>query len=266
METQQRPIEAIKYAIKEAENANVAKTETEFEKHLQIIQKQNDLLQDFLVNYYIHHNDLIVKHDDSNTFIVCFSLLSDSLKKQRIALELIKKGYYTDAGALIRQMMENAYHIIYISKTKDSWKDWFAYQNYEEEKMVHPEKIERGEIKKPETIFSSFQAILDKLKKQEYYRTFRLACKWAHPSTEILKSNLQLTPEQKNYYHFAPRYLVQHADYMINMLFGFINISFWDGFKEIFEVDIKKLPTVLQEYHNLQSEDTHKTFDKFYEV
>ena len=84
METQQRPIEAIKYAIKEAENANVAKTETEFEKHLQIIQKQNDLLQDFLVNYYIHHNDLIVKHDDSNTFIVCFSLLSDSLKKQRI--------------------------------------------------------------------------------------------------------------------------------------------------------------------------------------
>jgi hypothetical protein len=255
------------------------------------------------------------------------------LRKQRICVNLILDGYYDEAAELIRHIMQSSFMIIYLSKNKNSWKEWFIQQKYEEKKLkyevykITKEKklylfsskkdesslnkelvargllpsfsqidvkkimdMEEGEIielsyneesyfveiknsnlntyenigikpKNPNTIFNNFKDLSNTVNHSENYITFQKLCSWSHPSIETMRSSMELT-EQVQKHYFTRRYNGEKAEYSLNWIYGFINIAFWEGFKDIFFVD-GKIPDTLQKYHDIQ-EETDKIFDKFY--
>jgi len=228
-------------------------TTTKYRKHIYYLNKQYDLLFELLANYYEYRN---LKHSNSDQFIVCYSLFSEMLRKQRLSVKLIINGHYDEAAELVRHIMQSSFQIIYLANNEDSWKDWFKQQNYEQDKLI------KSGLKNPNTIFSSFRNLLRELDEDECYKTFQKLSSWSHPSIESMRSNLELTKEQINKYFFTPRFNDDKADGLLNLLFGFVNEANWKGFKEVFVV-INNSPEILKKYVQMQKK-TGIIFDKFY--
>lgn len=302
--------------IKKAQIVNAKeisnKTKSDFKSHLYYLEKQYDLLSEIIANYYDYHKAGNLKHDNSNQFILCYSLLAEILRKQKIATKLILKGCYDEAAELIRHIMQSSATIMYLSKNEDSWVDWFDQQKYEEDKLINPTMIpysllsaslfekmfvrfqtglQRNKIKikidnnnwsdlmipivtykngesevastkNPRTVFSNFKSLLEKLNMEDYYKTFQKLCAWSHPSIESMRSNLQLTYGGNQLYHFASRYNDEKVEFLLNVLFGFVNVAIWEGFKDVFYV-IETVPKSLQQYKRMQSKIS-KIFNRFY--
>lgn len=224
-----------------------------FKSHLDYLKIQYETLFEMLANYYGYGN---LNHNDSNQFILCFSLLSDSLRKQKLCVELILEGYYSEAAELTRHIMQSSFTIIYLSKNKDSWKDWFNQQQYEEDKLTK-------EVRNPRTIFSSgrFKELSESINQIKYYRFFQKLSAWSHPSIESMRSVLDLNPEAHRYF-FTNRYNKEKAELLLNVLYGFINTSIWEGFKDIFFI-VNEIPDPLKKYKETQDKAII-IFDKFY--
>ncbi|MBD3203818.1 hypothetical protein GF327_05960 [Candidatus Woesearchaeota archaeon] len=65
------------------------KTIVAFSKHIQYLENQYDLIQEFLRNYYLYGN---IKHDESNQFLTCHSLINNIIHKGKICKELSKNA------------------------------------------------------------------------------------------------------------------------------------------------------------------------------
>ncbi|PIZ50614.1 hypothetical protein COY27_06415 [Candidatus Woesearchaeota archaeon CG_4_10_14_0_2_um_filter_33_13] len=248
-------IEEIKFGIEREYERISSITKEKYNLHIKLLNSQYNLLFEFLANYYEYGN---MKHQDSNQFILCYSLFSEMVRKQKITIQLILCGDYSEAAELVRHSMQSCYQIIYLSKNGGSWKKWFEQQNYEQDKLTNKE------IKNPNTIFSNFKKLLDELNKSQYYLTYQKLCSWSHPSIESLRSNLELSKEQMHKYFFTNRFSEDKAEGLLNLLFGLINEANWIGFKEVFVIK-EPIPEVLLKYKELQKE-ANNVFDKFYDT
>ena len=248
-----RTIEDIKFEIESEYEKISAITKEKYSTQIKYLHMQYNLLFEFLSNYYEYGN---IKHDDTNQFILCYSLFSEMVRKQKIALQLILRGDYSEAAELARHMMQSCYQIKYITRNKDSWKDWFKQQSYEQDKLTEKE------LRNPNTIFSDFKRLLTQLNELDYYVTYQKLCSWSHPSIESMRSNLELSEEDMHKYFFTNRFSEDKAEALINLLFGFINTANWEGFKDTFRIR-EPVPKVLEEYKKLH-EEAKFVFDKFY--
>jgi len=249
-----RNIKEIHEAQNKTEKDIASLTINKFGRHIELLNAQCNALSEFLANYYDYGN---TKHDDSNQFILCFSLLSDSLRKERVCIDLILRGYYNEVAELARHIMQSSFQIIYISKNKESWKEWFKQQDYEEKKLTQS-------VTNPRTIFFNFWNFLTILNEQDYYKCFQKLSSWSHPSIESMRSVLELKPEpeQVHKYFITTRYDEMRAEFLLNIIYGFIDRCVWDGFKDLF-VLVDTIPYNLQFYKKIQ-DDAARTFDIFY--
>jgi len=250
-----RKIEDIKFEIEREYDKISAITKEKYSSHIKLLNRQYNLLFEFLANYYEYRN---MKQEDSNQFILCYSMFSEMVRKQQITIQLILRGDYSEASELVRHIMQSFYQILYLAKFKDSWKEWFKQQDYEQEKLID------NNIKNPHTIFSNFKQLLHELNESQYYPTYQKLCSWSHPSIESMRSNLQLSKEEIHKYFFTNRFSEDKAEGLLNLLFGFINEANWQGFKETFAI-VEPIPEVLLEYKELHEEAKH-IFDKYYSM
>ena len=244
----------IKKVQRETERKIKILTKGDFGSQLYYIEKQNNLLFEFLANFYSSKNLYPVNHEQ---FILCLALLDDMLRKQKICRNLVSKGFYDEAAELVRHMLQSCFTIIYLKQNKDSWRDWFMQQGYEEDKLTKS-------VKTPHTIFSKFKDLLKLINEKHYYLIFQKLCSWSHPSIEVMRSSMQLSSENGNRYYFTRRYNKEKTEFLLNMLYGLINIAFWDGFKDVFIIN-SEIPHILVSYKNMQNKATLK-FNIFYET
>ena len=239
-----RKIEVIKKDIKNANTDIFKQSQNKFSKQICFLDKQYDLLFEFLANIEYEIENLVIHNN--NQFIISHSLFSEMLRKQRLALELILSGDYPEAAEIVRHIMQSCFHIVHLSKNKKSHIEWFKQQSYEEDKL-------KKSVQNPKTIFSNFNDLLRCLNKANYYPVYRKLCSWSHPSIESLRSNFELSKEPKQIYFFANRFNEEHCEELLNLTFGFINLSHWEGFKDIFSFK-NEIPDVLQKYKDIQEE------------
>lgn len=248
-----RNIEHIKFEIEKEYDKISSITKEKYSSHIKLLNRQYNLLFEFLVNFYEYEN---MKPQENNQFILCYSLFSEMIRKQKIAVQLTLRGDYSEAGELVRHIMQSFYQIMYLAKIKDSWKEWFKQQDYEQEKLIN------ANIKNPKTIFSNFKELLDNLGESEYNQIYKKLCSWSHPSIESMRSNLELSKEEAHKHFFTNRFSEDRAEGLLNLLFGFINEANWRGFKETFVI-IEPVPETLLKYEELH-EEARLIFDKFY--
>ena len=234
-------------------NREISKTTTrKFKRHIYYLNKQYDLLSEFLTNFFEYGN---MVYDDSTEFTLCFSLLNESLRKQKIATKLVTNGHYDEAAELIRHIMQTCFSIIHLSKNKDSWKDWEIQQKYEEEKLVK-------DVKNPGKIFNNFRDLLKSIGEENQYKTFQKLSSWSHPSIESIRSNFELSKEPAQKFYSTQRYNEEKAEYFLSVLYCFINRGFWEGFKDLFRIEGDR-PKPAKQYKRMQEKVT-KVFDKIY--
>lgn len=247
-------IDEIKHSQMRAEIIIKDKTLSKYPNHVRLVQTQYSLLQEFLANYYRYGN---IKHKDSNQFIVCFSLMNSMIKKEKICLELIQRGYYQESAELIRHIMQSCFHLLYMAKHKDSWREWMNQQGYEDDKLVNNTPTN------PHTIFSSkFENFLKALGKERYYRLYQKLCSWSHPGIEDMRASIELKPGNSQKYFYTQQFNEEHCEFQMNLLYGFINVSFWEGFKELFIIALP-IPDALEKYKKIQ-EGAMAVFSRFY--
>ncbi len=99
--------------IKNAESQISREIKNKFPKHLEFVTKQHDYLLDFLVNFGEVTLNIRI---DSNAFLIIFASFADCVRRERICMELLLKGYYEEVGSIVRTIFQNCSHIIYLSK------------------------------------------------------------------------------------------------------------------------------------------------------
>ena len=249
-----RGIEEICKIQEDTENGIIKETHEKFLDHLRLLQEQFLDMTEFLVNYFEYGN---LKQDDNNLLILCVGILSDSIRKQRICVQLTTRGYYDEAANLSRHIMESSFTLIYLSKNKNSLADYLKQQQYERDKLI------RG-MKNPGTVFDNFKRLLEELDKGAYYTFYRTICRWSHTSTETLRSTFEFDDNGNNNYYFTRRLNQEMSELLFNVLFGFINEAFWDGFVKIFSIE-GDVPKPLKHYKEV-NEKASVIFNKFYHV
>lgn len=302
-----RNISQIKKEQRLSKNIIQTKTKHKFKSHFYYLEKQYEYLFEFLVNYHQYRN---IKHENSNQFILCFSLLSEILRKQKISIKLILNGNYEEAAEISRHIMQSAASIIIISQNQELWMHWFEQQKFEGDKLAEKTnipfnllslnlfstliassliyfiknniKIDSKKIievpiahynnkqyniaytKNPRTIFANgkFRELLETIQKDRYYKLFQLLSSWTHPSIESLRSNLEFTPERIMKHHFIPRYNEERAEFILNVIYGLINDTIWQGFNDLFFIE-GDVPLVLKKYEKIQ-DSAMKIFNRFY--
>ncbi|MBN2422967.1 hypothetical protein JXB41_07105 [Candidatus Woesearchaeota archaeon] len=132
-------IKEIKKIQRKLEKEISTKTINEFSKHLKYIDLQYDILQEILRNYYLYGN---IKHDEPNQFLTCFALLNNMIHKEKICKKLILRGHYSESAALVRHIMESAFHIIYLAKFPDTYNEWWLQQKYYDNRILKKFKVE----------------------------------------------------------------------------------------------------------------------------
>ncbi len=245
-------IKNIRQDISKNETDNIEKTKKIFFKHIDLIEKQHDYLLDFLVNF--SHENLRISIDQ-NAYLIIFSLFVDMIKKERICLELIQKGYYSEAGSLLRTVFDHFSHILYLSKYPADWEKWIQYSNYQ------MDKVEGKNTQNPKTPFGNTEQLLNSISKKDYYRLYRKLSGYIHTSSDVLHGNFTPLPPFGQTYYYAPRFIEEKSEFLLNILFGFINESIWLGLNKTME--FSKVPESLEKYKETQ-EDAKNCFDKFY--
>lgn len=245
-------IENIRQDIAKNEIDNIEKTKKRFSKHIDLIEKQHDYLIDFLVNFSSYNPKIII---DQNTYIIIFSLLVDMIKKERVCIELIQKGYYSEAGSLLRTIFDHFSHILYLSEHPEDWGKWIQRANYE------IDKTEGKNTQRPKTPFGNTEQLLNSISKKDYYSLYRKLSGYIHTSSDVLHGNFTPLPPFGQTYYYAPRFIEDKSEFLLNILFGFINESIWLGLNKTME--FLNVPESLEKYKETQ-EDAKNCFDKFY--
>lgn len=245
-------IENIRQDIDKNERDNIEKTKKRFSKHIDLIERQHDYLIDFLINFSSYNPKIII---DQNAYLIIFSLFSDMIKKERICIELIQKGYYSEAGSLLRTIFDHFSHILYLSEHPEDWEKWIQHANHE------IDKIEGKNTQKPKTPFGNTERLLNSISKSDYYRLYRKLSGYIHTSSDVLHGNFTPLQPFGQIYHYAPRFIEDKSEFLLNILFGFINESIWLGLNKTME--FLKVPDSLEKYKETQ-EDAKNCFDKFY--
>ncbi|MFZ3077052.1 MAG: DUF5677 domain-containing protein [Candidatus Aenigmatarchaeota archaeon] len=246
-------IENIRQDIAKSERDNIEKTKKRFSKHIGLIEKQHECLLEFLVNFSYENLKITI---NQNAYLIIFSLFADMIKKERLCIELIQKGYYSEAGSLLRTIFDHYSHILYLSKYPADWEKWIQYNNYQ------MDKVEGKNPQKPNNVFlKPTDQFLDLIGKKDYYRLYRKLSGYIHTSSDVLHGNFTPLPPSGQIYHYAPRFIEDKSEFLLNILFGFINESIWLGLNKTME--FSKVPESLEKYKETQ-EDVAKCFDKFY--
>jgi len=239
-----------------SEEHNKLLTTKNFTRHLELVKKQQETFLWFLSN--IQHLALkteLVFDPDDNTSLIVISLIMDSLNKFNPVYKLTEKGYYNEAGNLVRSIFENTFQILYLVKSR-SWQEWVDYHKYRDAQLKGDKQ------KKPkDNKFFNPSELLKEIGKQDYYDTYRLLCSYCHPSFESVKSVFGVERNTSIFY-FTPRFDKVKCEFLLNLLFGLFDTSIQEGLKNLITF-LGSEPKLLQDYESMRNE-AEKCFDKFY--
>ncbi|MEK6963799.1 MAG: DUF5677 domain-containing protein [Nanoarchaeota archaeon] len=261
----------LKKKKKRVEKTNVMKTNIDLKEKVKYLKKQKSFILEIIID---NDNWALFKPNDANSslFLLGTIFLSDMVRKEEVCIQLICKGYYNEAGLLVRSIMESSIALEYMVIDGKALEQWFERQKFYEEKFLNwDEVIKNGKSTiKYKDNWPPIRELLKRMNKEKDYSYYVWLSQFSHHSKRTFQAFFDVGKKlgkdkwEGNYY-YAPRYNKNNASNLFDLLFNYINVAFWRGWNKTYKLGGVP-PKALLSYKNIQKKTNGIFKSKFIDI